>query len=192
MPANDSGTAVSVISSARQSVEGSSEGASVSRIDDFAESVQGVPYAQLNESTALRPFQSENDVYRITDFTALNTKIDPNLFYDPCYDVTLTALIDLVLASEAPIIDTLLVQRIARAHGFQRAGRLIRDRVIDLSKRQNFIETEHGGARVVWRSKNALDGWSRARCPAKIEDIRQIEEIPLAELKAQGHESKFT
>jgi hypothetical protein len=109
--------------------------------------------------------------------------IDAERFYEPDYNETLTALLGHVLAVEAPIAETLLVQRIARAHGFQRAGRVIRDRVMSLAERLHHVVEEPDGGRFVWANAVSPSLWSQARSPAKEEDIRQIEEIALIELR---------
>jgi len=140
-------------------------------------------YARLVEHVAT--VQSNRDgLYRATDFAALASMIDPERFYDFSYDAVLVLLVDHVLASEAPIAETLLVQRIARAHGFQRAGRIIRDRVMAIVERRNVVELEAGGGRFVWIDAASQAGWDCARLPAGIDDIRQIEDIALAELRA--------
>jgi very-short-patch-repair endonuclease len=53
--------------------------------------------------------------------------LDPARFYDVDYRPRLIALVDFLLKAEGPIPDDLLTQRVARAHGFQRTGRRIRD-----------------------------------------------------------------
>ena len=122
-------------------------------------------------------------LYRVTDFTPLLEMIDPPNFYEASYNNVLTALIGHVLASEAPISETLLVQRIARVHGFQRAGRIIRDRVMRFAEPLHFVQEEDTGGRFVWTDAAAPATWHSARPPAREEDIRQIEEIALAELR---------
>lgn len=122
-------------------------------------------------------------LYRIADFVPFLTVIDPGRFYDPNYDTTLAALIAHVLTAEAPIIETALVQRIARAHKFHRAGRIIRDRVMALAERLHHVEEETSGGRFVWIDAAAPSTWRQARFPASDDDIRQIEEIALAELR---------
>jgi hypothetical protein len=78
--------------------------------------------------------------------------------------------------------ENLLVQRIARAHGFQRSGRIIRDRVMSLAETRNFIETEADGGKFIWMNSSTRSAGCSSRCPANTEDIRQIEDISLAEL----------
>jgi Protein of unknown function (DUF3320) len=88
-----------------------------------------------------------------------------------------------VLTAGSPITEALLVQRLARAHGFQRAGRIIRDRVMALAERLYDVEEEVGGGCFVWTGTVEPSTWRWARPPASENDIRQIEEIALAELR---------
>jgi very-short-patch-repair endonuclease len=129
--------------------------------------------------------------YHVTDFAPFASAIEPARFYDPSYDTALITFIAHVLTSESPITEALLVQRIARAHGFQRAGRIIRDRVMMFAERLHHIEEEMGGGRFVWTDTVAPSTWRWARAPASENDIRQIEEIALAELRvvAKGDDS---
>ncbi|WP_395666375.1 DUF3320 domain-containing protein [Methylocella sp.] len=139
-------------------------------------------YLQVAEPAADYVTSPDEDLYRLTDFASLAAMIDPDGFYDPRYDATLAILIKHVLAAEAPIAETLLVQRIARAHGFNRAGPNIRDRVMSFTERLHFVEEEPGGGRFVWQEAAVRSEWSRARRPAREEDVRPIADIALAEL----------
>jgi very-short-patch-repair endonuclease len=123
-----------------------------------------------------------HDSYRLTNFGSFAGEIDPEKFYETNYDTVLIKLIHQVLATEAPIGENLLVQRIARAHGFQRSGRIIRDRVMLLVETRNFIETEADGGKFIWMNSSMRSAGCSSRRPANTEDIRQIEEISLAEL----------
>lgn len=124
-----------------------------------------------------------DDVYRVTDFTVLAAMISAERFYEPSYDAVLRSLVGHVLNVEAPICETLLVQRIARAHGFQRSGRIIRDRVMAVVERSHFVDQEDEGGRFIWADADQKANWSRARLPATPEDVRQIEDIALVELR---------
>jgi very-short-patch-repair endonuclease len=127
-----------------------------------------------------------NGRYRLTEFSAFEGRIDPERFYDTDYNEMLASMIAHVLSAEAPIAETLLVQRIARAHGFQRSGRIIRDRVMGLTKALHHIVAEEDGNLFAWRDIEATSAGTAARYPADDEHIRQIEEISLAELRATG------
>lgn len=145
-------------------------------VPEVAFAVQIAPLVHPGELAA-------DHLYRVTDFSSLASTIDPNRFYDADYSATLGRMIGHVLASEAPIAETLLVRRIARAHGFQKAGRVIRDRVMAIVEMFHHVETEDGGGRFIWTNDVELAAWSVARLPASESDIRQIEEIALAELR---------
>lgn len=149
------------------------------------------PVAEPAFARLVEPVTGGDGLYRVADFTPLAGMIDPGQFYESGYNAILTSLIGHVLAAEAPIAESLLVQRIARAHGFQRAGNRIRDRVMKLTERLHHIEKEPGGARFVWPDALAAQTWSRAREPAREDDIRQIEDIALAELRiaARGRDA---
>jgi hypothetical protein len=154
-------------------------------LDEPTEAVPEAVYARQMETANVPALQAGgDDLYRTTDFTPLSAMIDPQRFHDPSYDATLSVLVRHVLAAEAPIAETLLIQRIARVHGFQRAGRIIRDRVMTLTEKQHVIEEEPEGGRFIWIDVASQSAWNLARRPASDDDIRAIEDIALAELRA--------
>jgi very-short-patch-repair endonuclease len=126
------------------------------------------------------------EVYSVVELSLENATIDPTAFYDPSYDVVLAALVAQVLAAEGPIAEPLLVQRIARAHGFQRSGRIVRDRVMSIAERDFHVAKDPLGLTFVWHTISAQEGWASARAPRTERDIRQIEEIAMEELRAAG------
>ena len=119
------------------------------------------------------------DRYRITDLSGLEA--DPARYYDFDYNPTLRAMIDAVLAQEAPLRVDILAQRIARAHGWLRTGTRIRER-IDLHLRDAEFTDESSG-RFVWR-KGTVTTVMPLRQPADDDAKRSIADIPLAELAA--------
>jgi very-short-patch-repair endonuclease len=124
--------------------------------------------------------------YRFTDFTPVAHLIDPARFYEPDYDDALRSVIEHVLSSEAPIAETPFVQRVARAHQFQRAGRVIRDRVMKLVWGRHHSERDDDGEPFIWLNQGAVSAGVHARFPAGDDHIRQIEHISLAELRVAG------
>lgn len=124
--------------------------------------------------------------YRCTDFSSLQSLIRPDAFHDAAYDDVLTTLIGHVVACEAPILDRVLVDRVARAHGFKRSGRLIRERVLDLAERTCHLQADIGGTGscFVWPSDASAQCWKGYRLPAAGDDSRAIEEIAAEELRA--------
>jgi hypothetical protein len=77
--------------------------------------------------------------------------------------------------------ENLLVQRIARAHGFQRSGRIIRDRVMSLAETRNFIETEADGGKLgpVCRRLNPAEA-------ARFFGIRRLSSTARARMEEAG------
>lgn len=93
-------------------------------------------------------------------------------------------LISKVVKQEGPVKVDVLVERIARAHGFLRSGNRIRERVLTLTRSAHFLLPEENGATFVWPDATSADSWDLARFPATSEDCRSIEEIALPELAA--------
>ncbi len=81
------------------------------------------------------------------------------------------------------MLDALLVQRVARAHGFQRAGRLIRDRVLELADQHHHVQQSGDDGAFVWHAEDDISGWSTYRIPVSANDARSIEEICAEELR---------
>jgi hypothetical protein len=122
--------------------------------------------------------------YRITKFSAFADRIDPGKFYDDSYDETLAALVAHVLQSESPILDNLLVQRIARAHGFQRSGNRINDRILEAAECNHCLTADPTGGTFVWLDATSSHNWNQYRIPDSENDLRRIEEIAAEEIRA--------
>jgi hypothetical protein len=114
-------------------------------------------------------------------------QINPELFYSDEYNPILEDLIHRVLISESPILDSLLVQRIARAHGFQRSGRLIRERVLELVEKKYHLQLDAIDALYVWKNEQHRNDWIDYRIPETEADIRSIEEIAIEELRSAAN-----
>lgn len=139
-------------------------------------------YAHLTASDV-----SLNDTickYVVNDLQHWQDKIDAEKFYVAEYDETLTALIAELVNCESPLLETTLVQRVARAHGFNRSGRLIRERVMEIVDQKYHIATDHSGEDFVWLSEAQRTDWNSYRLPATDYDIRQVDAIPSEELRA--------
>lgn len=92
----------------------------------------------------------------------------------------LAALVDAVLRAEAPIRDERLAQRIARAHGFQRTGRRVREAVLAIVPGA-CATTREDDAVFVWPSGVAPASWSAFRAPGPGAP-REPAEMPIEEL----------
>lgn len=136
------------------------------------------------------PTTAQPGTYQVTDFSNVAAIIRPDHFYEEGYDATLQDLIAHVLNCESPISESLLVQRISRAHGFQKSGRLIRERVLELVDRAHHLRADPIGGHFVWIDGEAPALWAQYRLPASEENSRKIEEIPFEELRAASLASK--
>ncbi|WP_142850879.1 DUF3320 domain-containing protein [Telmatospirillum sp. J64-1] len=112
---------------------------------------------------------------------------DPNRFFDAGYEPVLRAMIAEVVTVEGPVRDDVLARRIARAHGWQRTGSRIRDRVSALAAQDCEIEAE-GDLLFVWQRGSDKTWQGPFRRPASEETARPVDEIALAELAALARE----
>ena len=106
---------------------------------------------------------------------------DPDAFFNPEYEEVLSAMIAHVIHQEGPILDSILAQRIARAHGWVRTGARILARVAEIAKRDHRITLETGGG-FYWPSHYETDGHVRFRRPSDVDSFRSVDEISLPEL----------
>ena len=107
---------------------------------------------------------------------------EPALFYDPAYRDRLGALIVELLRKQGPLREDRLVQAVARLHGFGRAGREIRDRVMATLPGSSTVTTEEIG-RFVWPPGINPASWNIFRTPANGRAVDPAE-MPLPELVA--------
>ena len=95
-------------------------------------------------------------------------------------------MIDHVVATEAPVRTDVVARRIARAHGFQRTGARILDRVAVLAERRHPKEREAGGT-FLWPAGESPGACAAFRPPLP-GTLRPVDEIALAELAALARE----
>ncbi len=122
-------------------------------------------------------------LYRKAPFNEDGLAAEPEQFYDEGYNPRLIAMIDHVIDVEGPIHEDILVRRIARHHGFQRSGRQIRERVLDLAKTRGGCTREKVG-RFFWRKGTEENRVSPARYHGRDEEMRKVEHICAEELQA--------
>jgi hypothetical protein len=139
---------------------------------------------ELDSNIPLGETIQGSSFYQTTDFSEFFDRINPGEFYDEGYDATLIHLIGLTLKVEAPIADDLLVQRIARAHDFKRAGRIIRERVLALVDDHFHLRQDPVGGCFVWLHEGGPSTMMSFRLPVEGEVVRSIEEIPAEEILA--------
>jgi hypothetical protein len=160
--------------------------------EESGESLASEPVAQVTSASEARIARSatvgsivipQRGEYRIADLSGIKPLINAAQFYQPDYVAVLSEVIAEVLRQEAPMLDAVLVQRVARAHGFQRSGRLIRDRVLDLAEQHHHVQVTAADEAFVWHSESDIANWSTYRVPASDSDSRSIEEIAAEELR---------
>lgn len=91
-----------------------------------------------------------------------------------------------VIEAEGPVLDAVLARRIARAHGWQRTGSRIQERVDDLAAKSHHATREEVGSFY----------WGKERGPRLVvpfrraagEFVRTVDEICMPELIALGRE----
>lgn len=155
---------------------------SVAAEDEAEDSLPELKYANAAVAEVVQP--ANEGKYVVNELKEWHGKTDPEKFYIVEYDEMLQALIAEVVNVESPLLDTTLIQRIARVHGFNRAGRLIRERVMEIVDKNYHVATDHSGEDFVWLSETQRADWNSFRLPATDYDIRQVDAIPSEELRA--------
>ena len=115
-----------------------------------------------------------------TDAVPTNT-ISADLFYETRYDTVLQMMVEWVVQHEGPVLDAVLARRIARAHGFQRTGSRIQERVEQIA-RSLFHGTEEAGGTFYWPRGVDTKAEFAFRWPSDEGGERGIEEICELEL----------
>jgi very-short-patch-repair endonuclease len=103
---------------------------------------------------------------------------DKEAFYDTAYLANLRQMIDHIVDVEAPIYVDLLIERIARAHGFQRTGGAVQSTIGRALNRRRFTITADGDREIIWPK----DKTASARTTYRGAGDRDHADIPLPEL----------
>ena len=117
--------------------------------------------------------------YVVTDLSSNGLQPDAARFYDSSYQATLREMIAHVVATEAPIYEDLLVDRIARAHGFQRSGSNIYQIISKMIGREHARSNDDDRS-VIWSN----DASPNKPYPYRDStgDVRSHLDVPIAEL----------
>jgi very-short-patch-repair endonuclease len=116
-------------------------------------------------------------LYVVADPATIATP-DQARFYDRDYRLVLREMVDHVVEIEGPIYFDVLVDRISRAHGFQRAADKIRGIIKATLRRDRMPVTKDGDREIVWPP----DTDTRALAPYRRGERRDHGDIPLPEL----------
>ena len=140
-----------------------------------------VPFGKPEQrSGGVTPTQPSNfDVYRAADFGALGLTPDPANLYDEAYAQTLRKLVSHIISVEGPIYDDVLAVRIARAHGKDRTGTIIRNLALEAVE-DRFPRTREDDRVLFWPEGAAPDALVPFR--KSVDGLRSHSDIPFAEL----------
>ena len=103
---------------------------------------------------------------------------DRDRFYDVTYRRDLRSMIDHVVEIEGPIYFDVLIDRIARVHGFQRSGENVQRIIGSALGLTRFPISKDGGRKVVW----PRDAETSPKTPYRGAGEREHGDIPLCEL----------
>ena len=148
-----------------------------------------MPYALAAAQVVLDPpsdvsaSQMPMVAYRSAHLEVDGFPSDPDLFYSEAYTSRLSAMIDHVIEVEGPVHEDVLVRRIARHHGFLRAGTQIRNLVTGIAKNRQCATEEDVGV-FYWASSDAARLPVPARSQGRDEEMRNVEYICREELLA--------
>ena len=117
-----------------------------------------------------------------SDPSAAVDAVNADAFFDSAYDSVLRTMISHVVEVEGPVLDTVLARRIARAHGWQRTGSQIQQRVEKLALKAHRTTEEDVGT-FYWSAAVPPDSTMVFR-KATEEASRSVDEVCMAELLA--------
>jgi hypothetical protein len=144
-------------------------------------------YARASEASGQasgeKASHAERDVFRVTEPAEAVPPgaIDADRFFENGYDTVLQPMVEWVVEREGPILDAVLARRIARAHGFQRTGGRIQERVEALARRR-YRMTEEASGTFYWPDDLPPSSNVAFRRPAGEDNNRGVEEVCEAEL----------
>lgn len=106
---------------------------------------------------------------------------DADAFFDRTYDPTLLTMVRHVVESEGPVLDMALARRISKAHGWQRTGSRIQDRVEAIAREAFRTTEEEGVGTFYWPTALQPGQTVQFRAPGG-EGVRAVEEVCVEEL----------
>ncbi|WP_244479929.1 DUF3320 domain-containing protein [Methylobacterium sp. Leaf94] len=125
------------------------------------------------------PTVARDPTYRLADPADLGLALEPTRFHDAAYRPILAALVAHVLTVEGPIYEDVLLRRVARAHGLQRVGPLIRETILEQVP-ASVARIDDDGRAVLWPPHDE----PRARHPYRVAPagLRSHADTPMPEL----------
>lgn len=125
-------------------------------------------------------------VFVESDPASVVDAVNADAFFDSGYDTVLMTMIAHVVEVEGPVLDTVLARRIARAHGWQRTGARIQERVEKLARNARQTTEEDVGT-FYWAPGRGPEMPIVFRRPIG-EAVRAVDEICMSELAELARE----
>ena len=147
-----------------------------------ADAEVGAHYAAVVVAPLVKqPVTVVHPVYVVSDFGTSGIRPAGALFYEPAYQTVVRQMVALVIATEGPVFDDVLVKRVADAHGFGRAGTVIWQAVLAAVDRPVLRTIDPDGRTVFWPAGNTPQTVAYRRASRT---DRKTADIPFEELVA--------
>lgn len=147
-----------------------------------SEEASDVVYADISVNSVASMNRLSRRQYTECDLSTDVDACDSDSFHNGSYDEQLLGLIDKIVVAEGPVLDVVLARRISRAHGWQRTGARIQERVEQLA-RQAYKTTEEDVGTFYWPDSLTPGGEVEFRWPER-DAQRSFDEVCMEELKA--------
>jgi very-short-patch-repair endonuclease len=147
--------------------------------------VSGVELESYARNTSSEKLESSATYLEVDPATAV-AAVAPGQFFERSYDTVLLEMIRHVVENEGPVLDDVLARRIARAHGWQKTGSRIQERVEGLAATAFQTTTEDVG-KFYWPTSKVPGIPFAFRRPAD-DAGRALNEICIPELVALARE----
>lgn len=151
------------------------------RLDESAEHVEHRD-VEVYARNAVGAWDTPTSAFVESNPAAVVVTVKADEFFDHAYDSVLQMMIAHVVEIEGPVLDAVLARRIARAHGWQRTGARIQERVEALAVKAHRTTKEDVGT-FYWAVSRGPDVPIAFR-KATEEAARTVDEICMPELLA--------
>jgi very-short-patch-repair endonuclease len=121
----------------------------VTGASDTTSALIAAPESNTNTMTPLEPADQSASEYHVVDPSKCGEALSADHFYDDSYRRTLSVLVERIVSTEGPVYFDVLVNRIARAHGFQRSGNTIQTTIMSVVDRR-FPRSNEEDRLVLW------------------------------------------
>ena len=121
--------------------------------------------------------------YVYTNFDVHSLTAKPDKFFDEDYESTLRKMVDHVIDTEGPIHTDILTRRIARHHGWKKAGSRIRERILSFAQ-DRCDRTREDVGKFYWRKGTLKEFRTQIRYKNRDGEMKKVSHICREELRA--------